>query len=135
MRLALQAGLSDAPKQNKKLGDSTMKNKYEYNFAARAALFALAVTAAFALNTAAIFAQALPGSLWYNGDYNGVLPDGVPNERNTVVTQAAVYDDFIATGNWHITSVYSNDHTSPTLSLPAQTGKFAPASPKGMPAP
>jgi len=71
---------------------------------------ALFVTAAFALNATAI-AQALPGSLWYNGDYNGVLPDGVPNERNTVVTQAAVYDDFVATGNWHLTSVYSNDHT------------------------
>ena len=54
-----------------------MKNKNKYNVAARAALFALALTAAFALNTTAI-AQAPPGSLWYNGDFNGV--NGLANE-------------------------------------------------------
>jgi hypothetical protein len=53
--------------KTKNLADSTMKNKNKYNFAARAALLAFALTAAFALNTTAI-AQAPPGSLWYNGD-------------------------------------------------------------------
>jgi hypothetical protein len=83
-----------------------MKNKNKYNVAARAALLALALTAAFALNTTAI-AQAPPGSLWYNGDANGV--NGLANERNTVVSQAAVYDDFIAGAGWHITAVFSDD--------------------------
>jgi hypothetical protein len=90
-----------------------MKNKY--NFAARAALLALALTAAFALNTTAI-AQAPPGSLWYNGDYNGV--QGLANERNTVVTQAAVYDDFNVTAplGWHVTALFSVDHQYTTIS-------------------
>ena len=60
----------------------------------RAALLALALTAAFALNTTAI-AQAPPGSLWYNGDWNFI--GSLANERNTGVTQAAVYDDFDVT--------------------------------------
>jgi hypothetical protein len=83
-----------------------MKNKY--NFAARAALFVLALTAAFALNTTAI-AQALPGSLWYNGDFNGV--NGLSNEENTVVSQANTYDDFnVPAGQtWTVTSLYSAD--------------------------
>jgi hypothetical protein len=74
----------------------------------RAALLALALTAAFALNTIAI-AQAPPGSLWYNGDWNGL--NGLANERNTVVTQAAVYDDFdvTATQGWRVTSVFSDN--------------------------
>src|ERR1700676_205724 len=83
-----------------------MKNKY--NFTARAALLVLALTAAFALNTTAI-AQAPPGSLWYNGDFNGV--DGLANERNTLITQAAVYDDFNVTAplGWGVTAVFSDD--------------------------
>ena len=85
-----------------------MKNKNKYNVAARAALFALALTAAFALNTTAI-AQAPPGSLWYNGDWNYV--NGLANERNTLVTQAAVYDDFNVTAplGWHVTAVFSDN--------------------------
>jgi hypothetical protein len=84
-----------------------MKNKNKYNFAARAALFALALTAAFALNTTAI-AQAPPGSLWYNGDWNHVI--FLANERNTVVSQAAVYDDFNVTAPlWDVTAVFSNN--------------------------
>jgi len=85
-----------------------MKNKNKYNVAARAALFALALTAAFALNTTAI-AQAPPGSLWYNGDADGV--NGLANERNTIVSQAAVYDDFAITGGpaWHVTAVFSDN--------------------------
>jgi hypothetical protein len=85
-----------------------MKNKNKYNVAARAALFALALTAAFALNTTAI-AQAPPGSLWYNGDFNYV--NELANERNTAVSQAAVYDDFNITGGpmWHLTAVFSDN--------------------------
>jgi hypothetical protein len=74
----------------------------------RAGLLALALTAALALNTTAI-AQAPPGSLWYNGDWNGV--NGLANERNTLVTQAAVYDDFNVTAplGWHVTAVFSDN--------------------------
>jgi hypothetical protein len=106
MRVAPQAGLSDVPKQNKKLGDPTMKNKY--NIAARATLFALALTATFALNTTAI-AQAPPGSLWYNGDWNQF--NALSNERNTIVSQASVYDDFNITGGpmWNVTAVFSDN--------------------------
>jgi hypothetical protein len=79
-----------------------MKNKYNF-----AALFALALAAALVLNTS-VCAQAPPGSLWYNGDWNGV--NGLPNERNTLVTQAAVYDDFNVTGpGWDVTAVFSDD--------------------------
>jgi len=76
----------------------------------RAALLVLALTAPFALNTTAI-AQAPPGSLWYNGDYNYV--NGLPNERNTLVTQAAAYDDFNVTAplGWHVTAVFSDNLT------------------------
>jgi hypothetical protein len=68
----------------------------------------LTFTAAFALNTIAI-AQAPPGSLWYNGDWNGV--NGLANERNTVVTQAAVYDDFNVTAplGWNVTALFSDN--------------------------
>jgi hypothetical protein len=85
-----------------------MKNKNKYNFAARAALFALALTAAFALNTTAI-AQAPPGSLWYNGDFNHV--NELANERHTLVSQAAVYDDFNVTAplGWNVTAVFSDN--------------------------
>src|ERR1700730_3662587 len=68
-------------------------------------------TAAFALNTSAI-AQAPPGSLWYNGDFNGV--NGLANERNTTITQAAVYEDFDVTGGpmWNVTAVFSDNLAS-----------------------
>jgi hypothetical protein len=74
----------------------------------RAALLALALTAAFALNTTAI-AQAPPGSLWYNGDFNG--ENALSNERNTIVTQAAVYDDFNVSAplGWNVTAVFSDN--------------------------
>jgi hypothetical protein len=85
-----------------------VKNKY--NFTTRAAVLALTLSAAFALNTS-LRAQAPPGSLWYNGDYNGV--NGLPNERNTIISQAAVYDDFNVTGGpmWHVTAVFSDNLT------------------------
>jgi hypothetical protein len=80
-----------------------MKNKYN-----AAALFALALAAALVLNTS-VCAQAPPGSLWYNGDYNGGLY--LSNERNTIVSQAAVYDDFDVTTplGWHVTAVLSDN--------------------------
>jgi hypothetical protein len=60
------------------------------------------------LNTTAI-AQAPPGSLWYNGDWDFV--NGLANERNTLVTQAAVYDDFNVTAplGWNVTAVFSDN--------------------------
>ena len=77
----------------------------------RAALLALASTAALVLNTTAI-AQAPSLTLWYNGDWNFVK--GLPNERNTLVTQAAVYDDFNVTGGgWLVQSVFSDNLMTP----------------------
>jgi hypothetical protein len=75
----------------------------------RAALLALALVAA---HTTAI-AQAPPGSLWYNGDWNG--KNGLANERNTIVTQAAVYDDFNVTAplGWNVTAVFSDNLMPP----------------------
>ena len=86
----------------------------KYNLAARAGLLGLALTAAFALNTTAI-AQAPPGSLWYNGDFNGV--NGLANERNTIITQAAVYDDFNVTAplGWSVTAVFSDNLASTVI--------------------
>jgi hypothetical protein len=82
-----------------------MKDKY--CGLVRATLSALFITAALALNTTAI-AQAPPGSLWYNGDFNGV--NGLANERNTTIGQAAVYDDFNVTAPvWDVTAVFSDD--------------------------
>jgi len=75
---------------------------------------ALFLAAMFALNTTAI-AQPPPGSLWYNGDANGA--NGLANERNTVVSQAAVYDDFNVTSplGWNVTAVFSDNLLYPPL--------------------
>src|ERR1700682_2417988 len=79
-RACAKKNLSGALNQNKKTkADSTMKNKNKYNVAARAALLALVLTAAFALNANAV-------TLWYNGDFNGV--NGLANEKHTIVSQA-----------------------------------------------
>ena len=95
-----------------------MKNKNKYNIAPRAALFALALTAAFALNTTAI-AQAPPGSLWYNGDFRGGVAF-LSNERNTIVSQAAVYDDFNVTAPlWNVTAVFSDNAISSNIVISA----------------
>jgi len=82
-----------------------MKNKCQV--AGRAALLALALTAALVLNTTAI-AQAPPGSLWYNGDLNYV--NDLPNERDPF-SQTAVYDNFNVTAplGWHVTAVFSDN--------------------------
>jgi hypothetical protein len=107
-----------------------MKNKY--NFAARAALLALALTTAFAFTTNG-FAYStaasavpgagstvssngiLPGSLWYNGDLNHV--NGLANENSDSIgagEYAHVFDDFnVPTGQtWTVTGVYSNDYNN-----------------------
>jgi hypothetical protein len=79
----------------------------EYNFAAAAAVLALALSAALALNTTAI-AQAPPGSLWYNGDFNGVGYHA--NGHNTSDPPDAVHDDFNVTSTgWNITAIFSDD--------------------------
>jgi len=82
--------------------------KYEYCSLARAALPALFVSAALMLNTS-VRAQAPPGSLWYNGDFD--QRNGLANERNTTVSQAAVYEDFNITGGpmWDVTAVFSDN--------------------------
>ena len=82
-------------------------NGNKWNFAGRGALLALAGVAAFALNTTAI-AQAPPGSLWYNGDFNGVGYHA--NGHNTSDSPDAVHDDFNVTGpGWNITAIFSDD--------------------------
>jgi hypothetical protein len=98
--------------KKKKSRNSTMKNKY--NFAARAGLLVLALTAAFGFNTS-VRAQALPGSLWYGGDLNHI--NGLANENNDGLGSgnfAHVFGDFIVpTGQtWNVTGVYSNDYNS-----------------------
>jgi hypothetical protein len=89
-----------------------MKNKY-YSVS-RAALLALALIAAFAFNTS-VRAQALPGSLWYNGDRNHT--NGLANERDDSVgfgLYAHVFDDFnVPAGQtWTVTSLYSNNYNN-----------------------
>jgi hypothetical protein len=72
-------------------------------------LSALFVTAALVLLDATANAQALPGSLWYNGDFNGLT--WLSNEYNTAVSQSNTYDDFnVPSGpGWHVTGLYSAD--------------------------
>jgi hypothetical protein len=62
----------------------------------RAALFALALSAARVLNTTAS-AQAPPGSLWYNGDFDGVGYHD--NGHNTSGPADQVHDDFNVIGH------------------------------------
>lgn len=60
-------------------------------------------------------ATAIPSSaqaqLWYNGDFDGV--NGLSSERNSLVSQSMVYDNFVVTGaGWTITSVFGNFQSS-----------------------
>jgi hypothetical protein len=53
-----------------------------------------------------------PGTLWYNGDFDGI--DGLTNEDNTSLGSgqfAHIYDDFIVTdaGGWHLTALFSDN--------------------------
>jgi hypothetical protein len=80
-----------------------MKNKYQV-----AALLALTLTAALAPNTTAI-AQPPPGTLWYNGDFNGVGYHA--NGINTSDSNSQVFDDFFVSGSlgWNISGVFSDN--------------------------
>jgi hypothetical protein len=53
-----------------------------------------------------------PHTLWYNGDFNGV--NGLANERNTIVSQAAVYDDFNVPADqmWNVVAIFSDNLTT-----------------------
>jgi hypothetical protein len=92
---------------------TAMKDKY--CSLVRAALPALFVTAALVVVNSTAIAQAPPGSLWYNGDFNGV--NGLSNERNTIVSQAGVYDDFnvIDPLGWNVTAVFSDNLLNTTV--------------------
>ena len=53
-----------------------------------------------------------PGTLWYNGDFDGI--DGLTNEDNTSLGSgqfAHIYDDFIISepGGWHVTALFSDN--------------------------
>jgi hypothetical protein len=114
-RACAKKNLSGALNQNKKTESRLhMKNKNKYNVAARAGLLALALTAAFALNTTAI-AQAPPGSLWYNGDFNSI--NGLSNQDGGQVAQASVYDNFTgpASGSWNVSALFSDNLLAPGL--------------------
>jgi Chaperone of endosialidase len=89
-----------------------MKDKYCSSV--RIPLLTLFVTTALVLNTTAM-AQPLPKHYWYNGDWNFVK--GLPNERNAIVSDAAVYDDFNVTGNITVYNVYSNDLLTPDFAV------------------
>jgi hypothetical protein len=95
-----------------------MRNKCE--FTARAVIFALALPAVLVLHTS-VHAQAPPGSLWYNGDFNGV--NGISNERNTLISQAGLYEDFNVTAplGWNVTAVFS-DNLASTVVTGVSTG-------------
>jgi hypothetical protein len=53
-----------------------------------------------------------PHTLWYNGDFNYV--NGLANERNTIVSQAAVYDDFNVPADqmWNVVAIFSDNLTT-----------------------
>jgi hypothetical protein len=73
------------------------------------------ITAADAAQVTANVGTALPpppNTLWYNGDFNGV--NALANERNTLISQAAVYDDFnVPAGQmWDVATVFSDNLTN-----------------------
>jgi hypothetical protein len=74
----------------------------------RTKLLALTLSTALVLITDAS-AQAPPGSLWYNGDFNGVSFHA--NEINTSSSNSQVFDDFNVTGgvSWHVTALFSDN--------------------------
>lgn len=60
---------------------------------------------------------AAASTLWYNGDWDNF--SALANERNTIVPQSRVYDDFVITdpGGWDIDQVFSNDFVTPGVSF------------------
>jgi hypothetical protein len=89
-----------------------MKNKY--NFAARAVVLTLTLSAAFSFNPS-VRAQPPPGPLWYNGDFDGLT--GAPNERDSLLGSGQfsnVYGNFSVTGGgWNITEAFSHNLVPP----------------------
>jgi hypothetical protein len=78
----------------------------KYKLTARAALLALILGGAFALSVS-LRAQAPPGSLWYNGDFNGV--GGHANGTNTSDPDSQVWGEFVLSANAFITGVFSDN--------------------------
>ncbi len=74
----------------------------------------LSVVTLASLGLAGTAAQAQTSLLWYNGDFNGA--NALANERNTSVSDAAVYENFNVTdaGGWNISEVFSNNLMSLT---------------------
>jgi len=60
---------------------------------------------------------AVASSLWYNGDWDNV--SALANERDTVVAQSRIYDDFVITdpSGWDIDQVFSNDFVTADVSF------------------
>jgi hypothetical protein len=83
-----------------------MKTKRNSIFGALIALSIIA-SANIAVTVRAI---PVPGSLWYNGDFDGSRT--LANVRNGLAAQSSVYDNFIvpvADASWLVTSIYSNN--------------------------
>jgi hypothetical protein len=61
--------------------------------------------------------SAVAGPLWYNGDWDNF--SALANERNTLVPQSRIYDDFVITdpAGWDIDQVFSNDFVTPGVSF------------------
>jgi hypothetical protein len=54
----------------------------------------------------AFCASASAGTLWYNGDMNGVK--SILNQNNSIADQI-VYNDFLVPTTWHVNDVWSNN--------------------------
>jgi PEP-CTERM motif len=100
-----------------------MKNKYNLIAMALVLTFAFALTAtasspnysAYGPGSVNLGGGNLPNDpiYWYNGDFNGV--NGLANERNTIVSQAAVYEDFNVTSNITVTGLFSDNLLNTTV--------------------
>jgi hypothetical protein len=67
----------------------------------------LICVAALALLVAGL-GQATAGPLWYNGDFDTF--NGLASEKNTLVTDARTYDNFIVGGaGWKVDTVFANE--------------------------
>jgi len=56
----------------------------------------------------AVLGQATAAPLWYNGDFDTF--NGLSSEKNTIVSAANTYDNFIVGGaGWNVDTVFSNE--------------------------
>jgi hypothetical protein len=99
-----------------------MKNKYNLIAIALVLTFAFALTAGASSPSYSAYGPGNylggggdlpPNTYWYNGDFNGV--NGLANERNTIVSQAAVYDDFNVTSAITVTGLFSDNLLNTTV--------------------